>query len=587
MSDDKNEMSEMLHDNRHSLAHVLAKAISELYNDVKFAIGPPIDNGFYYDFDIPESILEEDFPKIEQRMNEILKRNENFVREEVDASKALEVFKDNPYKAELIKDLDGNEQISLYWLGDDFVDLCRGPHVPSASQLRSWAFKIKGVTGAYWRGDSDNKMLQRVYVYAFPNKKELKAYLTFLEEAKKRDHRRIGKDQELFTVMEEGPGFPFFLPNGMLLKNKLLDFWHEIHDEAGYSEISTPVMLNRDLWERSGHWSHYQNNMYTTVIDGQDFAIKPMNCPGGILVYGSKNHSYRELPLRIAELGLVHRNELSGTLHGLMRVRCFTQDDAHIFLTKDQIKDEIKAIVKLIDLVYTKTFGFPYKIELSTRPEKAMGTVEDWDIATKALSDAITELDYDFVINEGDGAFYGPKLDFHLTDCLGRTWQCGTIQLDFQLPERFELEYTGDDGKQHRPIMIHRVVLGSVERFIGILTEHFAGKFPFWLSPNQVGVVPVRAEHGEYAEKIAKQLKKIGVRAEADLSDENMGTKIKNFRHQFMPYILIVGDKEQESGTISMRIRTGQQLNDVSLDSFISACKVMIDDRTVDLIEEF
>lgn len=587
MSEDKNQMSEKIHDNRHSLAHVLAKAISELYIDVKFAIGPPIDNGFYYDFDIPESILEEDFPKIEQRMNEILKRNENFVREEVDASKALEIFKDNPYKVELIKGLDGNEQISLYWLGDDFVDLCRGPHVPSALQLRSWAFKVKAVTGAYWRGDSDNKMLQRVYVYAFPNKKELKAYLNFIEEAKKRDHRRIGKDQELFTVMDEGPGFPFFLPKGMILKNKLLDFWHEIHDEAGYSEISTPIMLNRSLWERSGHWTHYQNNMYTTVVDEQDFAIKPMNCPGGILVYDSKNHSYRELPMRIAELGIVHRNELSGALHGLMRVRSFTQDDAHIFLTRDQIKDEIKAIVNLIDIVYTKTFGFPYKIELSTRPEKAMGSVEDWEIATNALRDAITEFGYDFVINEGDGAFYGPKLDFHLTDCLGRTWQCGTIQLDFQLPERFELEYAGDDGKQHRPIMIHRVVLGSVERFIGILTEHFAGKFPFWLSPNQVGVVPVRAEHGEYAEKIAKQLKKIGIRAEADHSDENMGTKIKNFRHQLMPYILIVGDKEQESETISMRIRTGKQINDISLDSFVDACTTMIDEKTIDLIDEF
>lgn len=587
MSEDKNEMSEMIHDNRHSLAHVLAKAVSELYIDVKFAIGPPIDNGFYYDFDISESIQEEDFSKIEQRMNEILKRNENFTREEVETSRALEIFKDNPYKVELIKELDGNEQISLYWLGDDFVDLCRGPHVLSASQLRSWAFKIKAVTGAYWRGDSDNKMLQRVYVYAFPNKKELKSYLNFIEEAKKRDHRRIGKDQELFTVMDEGPGFPFFLPKGMLLKNKLLDFWHEIHDEAGYSEISTPIMLNRSLWERSGHWSHYQNNMYTTVVDEQDFAIKPMNCPGGILVYDSKNHSYRELPMRIAELGVVHRNELSGALHGLMRVRSFTQDDAHIFLTKDQIKDEIKAIVNLIDIVYTKTFGFPYKIELSTRPEKAMGSIEDWEIATNALRDAITELGYDFVINEGDGAFYGPKLDFHLTDCLGRTWQCGTIQLDFQLPERFELEYAGDDGKQHRPIMIHRVVLGSVERFIGILTEHFAGKFPFWLSPNMVGVVPVRAEHGDYADKIAGELKKIGVRAETDHSDENMGTKIKNFRHQLMPYILIVGDKEQESGTISMRVRTGKQINDISLDSFISACKTMIEEKTIDLIDEF
>ena len=587
MIDDKDGMSEKVYNSRHSLAHVLAKAICELYDDVKLAIGPPIDNGFYYDFDIPVSILEEDFPKIEQRMNEILKRNESFVREEVTTEKALEIFKDNPYKVELIKDLDGNEQISLYWLGDDFVDLCRGPHVESASHLRSWAFKIKTVTGAYWRGNSDNKMLQRVYVYAFESKAELKSYLNFLEEAKKRDHRKIGKEQELFAIMDEGPGFPFFLPKGMILRNKLLDFWHEIHDKAGYKEISTPVMLNRSLWERSGHWYHYQDNMYTTVIDEQDFAIKPMNCPGGILVYASKNHSYRELPMRIGELGLVHRHELSGALHGLMRVRCFTQDDAHIFMTKEQIKDEIKGVVKLIDEVYTKTFGFPYKIELSTQPENSMGSKEDWDIATKALGDAISELGYEYVVNEGDGAFYGPKLDFHLTDCLGRTWQCGTIQLDFQLPERFELEYAGADGKQHRPIMIHRVVFGSVERFIGILTEHFAGKFPFWLSPSQVGIVPVRAEHGEYADKISGQLQSIGIRAEVDHSDENMGTKIKNFRHGLLPYIIIVGDKEQGDNTISLRVRSGKQVNNISLESFITACKTMISQKSIDLIDSF
>jgi len=581
-------MPENMELGRHSLAHVLAKAVCELFGDVQLAIGPAIDNGFYYDFDLPRAITEADFPAIEAKMAEILKRREAFTRRELGKAEALALFAGNPYKTELIEGLPEGETISVYGTGEDFVDLCRGPHVENAQALLPWAFKIYSVTGAYWRGDSNRKMLQRVYAYAFENKALLKAHLQFLEEAKKRDHRRIGKEQELFVLMEEGPGFPFFLPKGMVLRNQLLKFWHEVHDAAGYQEISTPIMLNQELWHRSGHWDHYKDNMYFSEIDGQPFCIKPMNCPGGMLAFGIRNRSYRELPLRVAELGLVHRHELSGTLHGLMRVRCFTQDDAHIYMTRGQIKDEIKNVVKLIDTVYTQTFGFAYKVELSTRPENSMGSQEDWDAATDALREAITELGYDYEVNEGDGAFYGPKLDFHLTDCLGRTWQCGTIQLDFQMPERFDLEYIGPDGMHHRPTMIHRVVLGSVERFIGILTEHFAGKFPFWLSPLQIGVVTVREEdHAAYADEIAAKLQQAGLRVKADHSDGTMGNKVKTFRQELAPYIVIVGDQERDNGTISLRVRTGKQVNGISLDAFIAKCDKMVEEHALELIEEF
>ena len=582
------EENNILEMGRHSLAHVLAKAVTELFDDVKLAIGPAIENGFYYDFDLPRAITEADFARIEAKMTEILKRREPFTRKELAKAEALALFAGNPYKTELIEALPEDEVLSVYTTGEDFADLCRGPHVENAQALLPWAFKIYSVTGAYWRGDSSRKMLQRVYVYAFENKAQLKAHLAFLEEAKKRDHRRIGREQELFVLMEEGPGFPFFLPKGMVLRNQLLKFWHEVHDAAGYQEIFTPIMLTEELWHRSGHWDHYKNNMYTTEIDGQPFCVKPMNCPGGMLAFGIRNRSYRELPLRVAELGLVHRHELSGTLHGLMRVRCFTQDDAHIYMTREQIKDEIKNVVKLIDTVYTQTFGFEYKVELSTRPKDSMGTQEDWDAATEALREAITELGYDYEINEGDGAFYGPKLDFHLTDCLGRTWQCGTIQLDFQMPERFDLKYIGSDGMHHRPTMIHRVVLGSVERFIGILTEHFAGKFPFWLSPLQVGVVPVQEEnHAAYADEVAEKLCAVGLRVKVDHSDGTMGNKVKSFRQELAPYILIVGDQERDSGTISLRARTGKQVNGIAPEAFLAACEKMLKEYTLELAEDF
>ena len=585
MEKENNALLEM---GRHSLSHILAKAVCELFGEVKLAIGPPVATGFYYDFDLPHTLTEGDFPAIEAKMAEILKRREPFTRRELSREEALALFAGQPYKVELIEALPEGETISVYYTGEDFVDLCRGPHVENAQALLPWAFKAQAVTGAYWRGDAKNKMLQRVYVYAYPTKAELKEYLNFLEEAKKRDHRRIGREQELFVLMDEGPGFPFFLPKGMILRNQLLDFWHEIHTAAGYQEISTPIMLNEALWHRSGHWDHYKDNMYTTEIDEQGFCVKPMNCPGGMLVFGMTTRSYRELPMRVGELGLVHRHELSGTLHGLMRVRYFTQDDAHIYMTRDQIKDEIKGVVRLIDAVYTGTFGFPYKVELSTRPADAMGSQEDWDAATAALREAIEEMGYDYEVNEGDGAFYGPKLDFHIADCLGRTWQCGTIQLDFQMPERFELEYTGPDGLPHRPTMLHRVVLGSVERFIGILTEHFAGKFPFWLSPLQVGVVPVREEaHAAYADEVAAKLRAAGLRVKVDHSNGTLGNKVKAFRQELAPYILIVGDQEQEGGTISLRVRTGAQVNGVALEAFLDACKGMRASRALELTEQF
>ena len=557
----------------HTTAHIMAQAIGRLYPGAKFAIGPAIENGFYYDVDLPQTLTPDDLTKIEAEMKKIIKEDlplERFELSPADAEKLM-ADKQQDYKLELIAEHSGKgEPISFYQQGE-YVDLCAGPHLMSTGHVK--AVKLTNCTGAYWRADANNKMLQRVYGISFPKAADLEAYITMLEEAKKRDHRKLGRDLELFTIMDEGPGFPFFLPKGMVLKNLLIDYWREIHRKAGYLEISTPMILNRSLWERSGHWDHYKQNMYTTVIDEQDFAIKPMNCPGGMLVYKTKLHSYRDLPLRMGELGLVHRHELSGALHGLMRVRCFTQDDAHIFMTPDQIKDEIKGVVNLIDSVY-KTFGFQYHIELSTMPEDHMGAQEDWDNATDALRAAISELGYDYEVNEGDGAFYGPKLDFHLTDCLGRTWQCGTIQLDFQLPERFELEYTGEDGAKHRPIMIHRVVFGSIERFIGILTEHFAGAFPLWLSPVQVKVLPISERHHEYAEKVAAQLQEASLRVEADLRNEKIGYKIREAQLQKTPYMLVVGDKEAETGTVSVRGRKDGDLGAMSLADFSAkACE--------------
>ena len=538
----------------HTSSHILAQAVKRLYPQSKLAIGPAIDNGFYYDFDVEKPFLPEDLEKIETEMKKIVKEGIELHRFELPPEEAMSKLKsmEEPYKVELAAEhASKGEAISFYSQGD-FTDLCAGPHLLSTAPVK--AVKLLNCTGAYWRGDAKNPQMCRVYGITFPKASLLDEYLTMLEEAKKRDHRKIGKDLELFAFMEEGPGFPFFLPKGMILKNQLIDFWREIHREAGYHEISTPIILNRRLWERSGHWDHYKDNMYTTVIDNEDYAIKPMNCPGGILVYKTKMHSYRDLPLRMGELGLVHRHELSGALHGLMRVRNFTQDDAHIFMTKDQIKEEIKGVVRLIDKVYS-LFGFMYHIELSTQPEDPMGAKEDWDIATDALRNAVTELGYDYIVNEGDGAFYGPKLDFHLTDCIGRTWQCGTIQLDFQLPERFELEYTGADGAKHRPIMIHRVVFGSIERFIGILTEHFAGAFPAWLAPVQVKVLPISEHQYEYARQVMQRLEAAGIRAEFDDRNEKIGYKIREAQLEKVPYMLVVGDKEVQNRTVSVRSR--------------------------------
>ena len=545
----------------HTASHIMAQAVKRLYPDVKLTIGPAIENGFYYDFDAGEPLTPETLEKIEAEMKQIVKEALPLERFE------LMEAKNEPYKVELIGEHAGKgEPISFYRQGE-FTELCAGPHLPDTGRVK--AFKLTSCTGAYWRGDAKNQMLQRIYGTAFPKQAALDEYLARMEEAKKRDHRKLGKELELFTIMEEGPGFPFFLPKGMVLKNLLIDYWREIHREAGYQEISTPMILSRSLWERSGHWAHYKENMYTTVIDEEDYAIKPMNCPGGMLVYKTKPRSYRDLPLRVGELGLVHRHELSGALHGLMRVRCFTQDDAHIFMTPDQIKEEIKGVVALIDKVYG-TFGFPYKIELSTMPEDHMGELADWERATDALRGAITELGYAYEVNEGDGAFYGPKLDFHLQDCLGRTWQCGTIQLDFQLPERFELEYTGADGQKHRPIMIHRVVFGSIERFIGILIEHFAGAFPLWLAPEQVRILPISERHHEKAREIYQQLFNAGMRVEIDERSEKIGYKIREAQLQKIPYMLIIGDKEAESGTVSVRRRGEGDLGAVKTEAFLA-----------------
>ena len=564
----------------HTASHIMAQAVKRLYPDVKLTIGPAIHDGFYYDFDVETPFSPEDLEKIEAEMKKIVKEGFTLERFELSPDEAIKLMeeKNEPYKVELIKEhADKGENISFYKQGE-FTELCAGPHLADVKPVK--AFKLTNCTGAYWRGDAKNKMLCRVYGTAFPKASMLEEHMKMLEEAKKRDHRKLGKELELFTIMEEGPGFPFFLPKGMALKNTLIDYWREIHREAGYYEIQTPMILNRALWERSGHWDHYKKNMYTTVIDDEDYAIKPMNCPGGILVYKTKMHSYKDLPLRMGELGLVHRHELSGALHGLMRVRCFTQDDAHIFMTREQIKDEIKGVVKLIDKVYN-TFGFEYHIELSTKPEDSMGSDEDWEIATDALRDAVTELGYDFEVNEGDGAFYGPKLDFHLTDCLGRTWQCGTIQLDFQLPERFELEYVGADGAKHRPIMIHRVVFGSIERFIGILTEHFAGAFPTWLAPVQVKLLPIADRHFDYLNAIKDRLERHGIRCEIDDRSEKIGFKIRSAQLEKVPYMLVAGDKDIENNTVSVRSRKDGEQGACSVDEFIEKIEKEIKSRAL------
>ena len=564
----------------HTASHIMAQAVKRLYPSAKLTIGPAIHDGFYYDFDIDEPFTPEGLEKIEAEMKKIVKEAPEIERFELEPAEAVKLMeeKGEPYKVELINEHAGKgENISFYRQGE-FTELCAGPHLMDIKAVK--AFKLTNCTGAYWRGDAKNKMLCRVYGTAFPKASMLEAHLEMLEEAKKRDHRKLGRELELFTIMEEGPGFPFFLPKGMELKNTLIDYWREIHRKAGYYEIQTPMILNRALWERSGHWDHYKENMYTTVIDDEDFAIKPMNCPGGILVYKTKMHSYKDLPLRMGELGLVHRHELSGALHGLMRVRCFTQDDAHIFMTREQIKDEIKGVVRLIDSVYS-TFGFNYHIELSTKPEDSMGSEEDWEIATAALRDAVTELGYDFEVNEGDGAFYGPKLDFHLTDCLGRTWQCGTIQLDFQLPERFELEYTGADGAKHRPIMIHRVVFGSIERFIGILTEHFAGAFPTWLAPVQVKLLPIADRHQEYLEGVRARLEAHGIRCELDDRSEKIGFKIRSAQLEKVPYMLVAGDKDIENGVVSVRSRKDGEQGSCTVDEFIANIKKEISSKSL------
>ena len=564
----------------HTASHVMAQAVKRLYPDTKLTIGPAIENGFYYDFDVETPFGPEDLEKIEKEMKKIIKENYPIEKFELPVDEAIKLMqdKDEPYKIELINEHAGKGEAISYYKQGEFTELCAGPHIPEMKVIK--AFKLTNCTGAYWRGDAKNKMLCRVYGIAFPKASMLEDYLQMLEEAKKRDHRKIGKELELFTIMEEGPGFPFFLPKGMDLKNALIDYWREVHKKAGYLEIQTPMILNRALWERSGHWDHYKDNMYTTVIDDEDYAIKPMNCPGGILVYKTKMHSYKDLPLRMGELGLVHRHELSGALHGLMRVRCFTQDDAHIFMTREQIKDEIKGVVQLIDSVYS-TFGFEYHIELSTQPEDSMGAKEDWDIATEALRNAITELGYDYEVNEGDGAFYGPKLDFHLTDCLGRTWQCGTIQLDFQLPERFELEYIGADGEKHRPIMIHRVVFGSIERFIGILTEHFAGAFPTWLAPVQVKFLPIADRHADYAREIMEKLEAKGIRCELDDRSEKTGFKIRAAQMEKVPYMIIVGDKDVEAGTVSVRSRKNGDEGATTVDEFVARIEKEIAEKSL------
>ena len=562
----------------HTTSHIMAQAVMRLYPGTKFSIGPAIENGFYYDFDMEQPLSTEDLPKIEAEMKKIIKEDLPLERFALPAEKAKELMAGQPYKEELIEEHAGKgEDISFYKQGD-FTDLCAGPHLVSTGMVK--AVKLTAITGAYWRGDAKNKMLTRVYGISFPKQSMLEEHLQMLEEAKKRDHRKLGKELGLFMLRDEGPGFPFFLPKGMVLKNLLIDYWREVHKKYGYVEVSTPVILSRKLWERSGHWDHYKDNMYTTVIDDEDFAIKPMNCPGGMMVYQSQPHSYRDLPLRVGELGLVHRHELSGALHGLFRVRCFTQDDAHLFMTPEQLKEELKGVVRLFDEVYS-VFGLSYKIELSTMPEDHIGTVEQWEHNQDILKEAITEMGKAYVINEGDGAFYGPKLDFHLADSLGRTWQCGTVQLDSQLPERFELEYVGEDGQKHRPVMLHRVVLGSIERFIGVITEHFAGKFPLWLSPVQAVVLPISEHHHEYAQGVQDVLEEAGFRVECDLRNEKIGYKIREAQLQRTPYMIVVGDKEAAEGTISVRHRADGDLGSMDLPAFIAKLKEEVESKEI------
>ena len=564
---------------RHTCSHVLAQALKTIYPTCKLAIGPVIENGFYYDVDFKTPITMEDFAKIEAEMKKIIKSNlpiERFTLPREEAIALMSKYHEK-YKVELIQDLPEGEEISFYRQGA-FIDLCRGPHLPSTGKIK--AFRLVSIAGAYWRGDEKKKMLTRIYGTAFAKKEEMDEYFTMLEEAKKRDHIKLGKEMKIFALLPEGKGFPFFLPNGMILKNTLIDYWRQIHRREGYVEVQTPIILNRSLWETSGHWDHYKENMYTTKIDGEDCAIKPMNCPGGLLVYKTQPHSYKDFPIRMGELGIVHRHEKSGQLHGLMRVRCFTQDDAHIFMLPDQITQEIKGVVRIIDEVY-KLFGFKYYVELSTRPENSMGSDEDWEAATNALRAALDELKLDYTVNEGDGAFYGPKIDFHLEDSIKRTWQCGTIQLDFQLPQRFEIEYVGEDGQKHRPIMIHRVVFGSIERFIGILIEHFAGKFPVWLAPEQVKVLPVTDRAADYAQQLVKEMNEMGLRASADLRKEKIGRKILDAEVEKVPYKLIVGDKEVEDGTVSVRRRGEGDIGAMAKADFFALVKKENDEKTI------
>ena len=551
---------------RHSASHVLAQAVKAVKPEAKLAIGPAIDSGFYYDFDVDVPFTQDDLKAIEKEMSRIVKKNSRMERFELPRAEALELMKDEPYKLELINDLPEDATISFY-KQEGFTDLCAGPHLPALGKIK--AFKLTSVAGAYWRGSEKNKMLQRIYGTAFASREELDAYLKRMEEAKKRDHRKLGRELDLFDILDEGPGFPFFFPKGMILRNQLEDYWRQIHRQHGYEEIKTPIMLNRGLWERSGHWDHYRENMYTTVIDETDFAIKPMNCPGGMLVYKRRPWSYRDLPMRCGELGLVHRHEMSGALHGLMRVRCFTQDDAHIFMTPEQIRDEIKGVYRLIDEVYG-VFGFPYHVELSTRPENSIGTDEMWELATDGLRGALDDLGVKYIVNEGDGAFYGPKIDFHLEDSIGRTWQCGTIQLDMNLPERFDLTYTGADGEKHRPVMIHRVVFGSIERFIGILTEHFAGAFPLWLSPVQAKIMTITDRADDAARALQARLEQAGIRTEIDLRNEKIGFKIREAQMQKIPYMLVLGDKEVEQGVAAVRSRKDGDLGTMAADALIA-----------------
>ena len=565
---------------RHSASHILAQAVKHLYPDVKLAIGPAIADGFYYDFDREKAFTQEELEALEEEMKKIAKEDIAIERFELPRAEAIKYMEglQEPYKVELIQDLPEDAVISFYKQGD-FADLCAGPHLMSTKPVK--AIKLTSVAGAYWRGNEKNKMLSRIYGTAYPKASELEAYLTMMEEAKKRDHRKLGKELKLFALLDEGPGFPFFLPKGMTLKNTLLEYWREIHKEAGYVEVSTPIILNRDLWYRSGHWDHYKDNMYTTVIDEEDYAVKPMNCPGGMLIYKQDMHSYRDLPIRMGEIGLVHRHEKSGALHGLMRVRCFNQDDAHIFMTEDQIKDEISGVIRLIDGVY-KQFGFKYHIELSTRPENSMGSDEAWEIATNGLRDALDENKIQYTVNEGDGAFYGPKIDFHLEDSIGRTWQCGTIQLDMQMPERFELEYTAADGSKKRPVMIHRVCFGSIERFIGILIEHFAGQFPTWLAPVQVKVLPISEKFVDYAKSVETALDKAGIRVETDNRAEKIGYKIIEARNERIPYIIVVGEKDQEAKKVSLRSRKNGEEGQFDLADVIARIQEEIKTKALD-----